>query len=52
MNQDQVKGRVEEVKGKVKETTGRAMDNPDLEGKGEGRHRQDLTTAQRSSRMA
>ena len=34
MNQDQVKGRVEEAKGKVKETTGRAIGNPDLEDEG------------------
>jgi uncharacterized protein YjbJ (UPF0337 family) len=34
MNQDQIKGRVEETKGKVKESVGRATGNPDLENRG------------------
>jgi uncharacterized protein YjbJ (UPF0337 family) len=34
MNNDQVKGRVEEAKGKVKEVAGRAVGNPDLEDRG------------------
>jgi uncharacterized protein YjbJ (UPF0337 family) len=34
MNQDQVKGRVEQAKGSVKETTGKAVGNPNLQGKG------------------
>ncbi len=34
MNNDQVKGRVEEVKGKVKEVTGKVIGNKDLEVEG------------------
>ena len=34
MNNDQVKGRVEEAKGAVKETTGRVVGNRDLEAEG------------------
>lgn len=34
MNEDQVKGRIEEVKGKVKEVTGKIIGNKDLEEKG------------------
>jgi uncharacterized protein YjbJ (UPF0337 family) len=34
MNQDQIKGRVEETKGKIKETTGRVTGKPDLENRG------------------
>jgi uncharacterized protein YjbJ (UPF0337 family) len=34
MNQDQVKGRVEQVKGSVKETAGKAVGNRDLEARG------------------
>lgn len=34
MNQDQVKGRVEETKGKMKEATGRMTGNPDMEDRG------------------
>jgi uncharacterized protein YjbJ (UPF0337 family) len=35
MNQDQVKGRVEEAKGAVKEGTGKVVGNPRLEGEGQ-----------------
>ncbi|HEX2543107.1 MAG TPA: CsbD family protein [Caldimonas sp.] len=34
MNQDQVKGRVEQAKGAVKEGTGKALDDRDLEAEG------------------
>jgi uncharacterized protein YjbJ (UPF0337 family) len=34
MNNDQVKGRVNEATGKVKESTGRMTNNPDLENRG------------------
>jgi uncharacterized protein YjbJ (UPF0337 family) len=35
MNKDQVKGRVEQAKGTVKEATGKAMDDRDLQAKGQ-----------------
>jgi len=34
MNEDQVKGRVEEAKGKIKEVAGKAVGNDRLEGEG------------------
>jgi uncharacterized protein YjbJ (UPF0337 family) len=34
MNNDQVKGRIEEAKGAVKETAGRVTGKPDLEDRG------------------
>jgi uncharacterized protein YjbJ (UPF0337 family) len=34
MNQDQVKGRVEEAKGAIKEGAGKVVGNPRLEGEG------------------
>jgi uncharacterized protein YjbJ (UPF0337 family) len=34
MNQDQVKGRVEEAKGSIKEAAGRVTGKPDLEDRG------------------
>jgi uncharacterized protein YjbJ (UPF0337 family) len=34
MNQDQIKGRIEETKGKIKETVGHATGKPDLENRG------------------
>ena len=35
MNQDQVKGRVEQAKGGLKEAAGKAVGNPDLEAEGQ-----------------
>jgi uncharacterized protein YjbJ (UPF0337 family) len=34
MNQDQIKGRVEQAKGAIKEGTGKALDDRDLEAEG------------------
>ena len=34
MNEDQVKGRVEQAKGSIKETVGEAVGNPNLESEG------------------
>jgi uncharacterized protein YjbJ (UPF0337 family) len=34
MNEDQVRGRIEEAKGKVKEVAGKAVGNKDMEKKG------------------
>ena len=34
MNDDQVKGKVEQAKGAVKEATGKVVGNPDLESEG------------------